>query len=182
MARVGHADEHDLAAEPLQRHEELLAFNDVAAQVGLTVHDEEGCVDRRRVGDRRAIDVSPDILPRWHATLLGDRPVPSDVARPEVRRDVVDRRLGARGLEALGVADDPARHEPAVADSDHSESPTVDERKTVERRSEEHTSELQSRGHLVCRLLLEKKKKKKEKIERTKTSQEMQHSSTRAST
>src|SRR5207253_9537976 len=28
-------------------------------------------------------------------------------------------------------------------------------------RSEEHTSELQSRGHLVCRLLLEKKKKKK---------------------
>src|SRR5437660_9575752 len=27
-------------------------------------------------------------------------------------------------------------------------------------RSEEHTSELQSRGHLVCRLLLEKKKKK----------------------
>src|SRR5690625_292844 len=26
-------------------------------------------------------------------------------------------------------------------------------------RSEEHTSELQSRGHLVCRLMLEKKKK-----------------------
>src|SRR5687768_18483619 len=30
-------------------------------------------------------------------------------------------------------------------------------------RSEEHTSELQSRLHLVCRLLLEKKKKKKKK-------------------
>src|SRR5690625_6217632 len=30
-------------------------------------------------------------------------------------------------------------------------------------RSEEHTSELQSRGHLVCRLLLEKKKNKKKK-------------------
>src|SRR3989442_7670253 len=29
-----------------------------------------------------------------------------------------------------------------------------------ETRSEEHTSELQSRPHLVCRLLLEKKKKK----------------------
>src|SRR5690625_3771420 len=28
----------------------------------------------------------------------------------------------------------------------------------LEGRSEEHTSELQSRGHLVCRLLLEKKK------------------------
>src|SRR5205809_6417384 len=31
-------------------------------------------------------------------------------------------------------------------------------------RSEEHTSELQSRLHLVCRLLLEKKKKKNIKI------------------
>src|SRR5690625_732830 len=30
----------------------------------------------------------------------------------------------------------------------------------IDNRSEEHTSELQSRGHLVCRLLLEKKKKK----------------------
>src|SRR5438309_6336424 len=30
-------------------------------------------------------------------------------------------------------------------------------------RSEEHTSELQSQFHLVCRLLLEKKKKKKKK-------------------
>src|SRR5207253_10853027 len=28
-------------------------------------------------------------------------------------------------------------------------------------RSEEHTSELQSRGHLVCRLLLEKKKRQR---------------------
>src|SRR5687768_18114539 len=33
-------------------------------------------------------------------------------------------------------------------------------------RSEEHTSELQSRLHLVCRLLLEKKKKKKKKQHR----------------
>src|SRR5687768_18471548 len=33
----------------------------------------------------------------------------------------------------------------------------------VQNRSEEHTSELQSRLHLVCRLLLEKKKKKNHK-------------------
>src|SRR5206468_11427625 len=32
----------------------------------------------------------------------------------------------------------------------------------VNRRSEEHTSELQSRSELVCRLLLEKKKKQKQ--------------------
>src|SRR5439155_12091217 len=31
--------------------------------------------------------------------------------------------------------------------------------RAVVQRSEEHTSELQSRGHLVCRLLLEKKKR-----------------------
>src|SRR5262245_63643753 len=35
-------------------------------------------------------------------------------------------------------------------------------------RSEEHTSELQSLRHLVCRLLLEKKKKKKNKLHKTK--------------
>src|SRR6266498_1046686 len=35
-------------------------------------------------------------------------------------------------------------------------------------RSEEHTSELQSRPHLVCRLLLEKKKKKTTKNKRKK--------------
>src|SRR2546422_5516027 len=34
----------------------------------------------------------------------------------------------------------------------------------VNRRSEEHTSELQSRLHLVCRLLLEKKKKRSRRI------------------
>src|SRR5437899_4969235 len=37
------------------------------------------------------------------------------------------------------------------------------------RRSEEHTSELQSLRHLVCRLLLEKKKKKKKEIKRYNT-------------
>src|SRR5690606_41374991 len=34
-------------------------------------------------------------------------------------------------------------------------------RRLRDRRSEEHTSELQSRENLVCRLLLEKKKKKR---------------------
>ena len=38
-------------------------------------------------------------------------------------------------------------------------------------RSEEHTSELQSRGHLVCRLLLEKKKQKEQKKKKTKKNQ-----------
>src|SRR2546425_7638262 len=37
------------------------------------------------------------------------------------------------------------------------------------RRSEEHTSELQSLAYLVCRLLLEKKKKNKSKVHRDHT-------------
>src|SRR5690348_18023490 len=41
------------------------------------------------------------------------------------------------------------------------DSATWKRQRTCEPRSEEHTSELQSPVHLVCRLLLEKKKKKK---------------------
>src|SRR6266487_6125642 len=37
--------------------------------------------------------------------------------------------------------------------------PGLRQAKRIEQRSEEHTSELQSPVHLVCRLLLEKKKK-----------------------
>src|SRR5207253_9296667 len=57
-------------------------------------------------------------------------------------------RLG----DAVGVRHDPRRGGPEYDPQRH-----VPERG----RSEEHTSELQSRGHLVCRLLLEKKKNSK---------------------
>src|SRR5687768_18074186 len=40
--------------------------------------------------------------------------------------------------------------------------PTTKHRSTATSRSEEHTSELQSRLHLVCRLLLEKKKQERQ--------------------
>src|SRR5437899_6477627 len=57
--------------------------------------------------------------------------------------------------EALGLVDDDAE---ALLHGDGE----LDEVQGIEteRRSEEHTSELQSLRHLVCRLLLEKKKKK----------------------
>src|SRR2546429_5356408 len=61
------------------------------------------------------------------------------VARP-ARRPIVQRFDGkARHHRGIGIPQD---------------------RIELGRRSEEHTSELQSRLHLVCRLLLEKKKKK----------------------
>src|SRR5690606_40519960 len=51
-----------------------------------------------------------------------------------------------RAQDAAGQADHPRRHRSFRPEC---------------RRSEEHTSELQSRENLVCRLLLEKKKKSK---------------------
>src|SRR6266567_8179255 len=41
----------------------------------------------------------------------------------------------------------------------------------TDRRSEEHTSELQSQSNLVCRLLLEKKKKNKKNVNKEKKKQ-----------
>src|SRR3989442_6063821 len=50
-------------------------------------------------------------------------------------------------------------------------------RRTLETRSEEHTSELQSRPHLVCRLLLEKKKSEPTASEGSETFVASQHES-----
>src|SRR5690625_6523254 len=48
-------------------------------------------------------------------------------------------------------------HQPDLAVIDVRMPPTFTDEGVRAARSEEHTSELQSRGHLVCRLLLEKK-------------------------
>src|SRR5206468_5789747 len=75
--------------------------------------------------------------------------------------------LPISGIMPITVAVPPARmHSNAcsaaflrpMASNEYSTPPS-----TRSRRSEEHTSELQSRSDLVCRLLLEKKKKKKKK-------------------
>src|SRR2546422_7818429 len=72
---------------------------------------------------------------------------PSSAVAPLDKRQPVD--AGPRPLElphVLGPVPAAARHRDLVV--------------RASRRSEEHTSELQSRLHLVCRLLLEKKKNK----------------------
>src|SRR5438270_7496664 len=51
----------------------------------------------------------------------------------------------------------------------------IDEHDPAEKRSEEHTSELQSQSNLVCRLLLEKKKKKIKKNDEIKTNVLLEH-------
>src|SRR5439155_19691090 len=79
--------------------------------------------------------------------LLGDarhRPSPR-AARADAAHDGLGRDGGVRSQRRRlhgGTRADRSRHRRIL-------------------RSEEHTSELQSRGHLVCRLLLEKKKKTK---------------------
>src|SRR5690348_17888104 len=62
----------------------------------------------------------------------------------------VEEEGGDRRVEVAGSRRHPPSLPSDAADRDHS----------VSGRSEEHTSELQSPVHLVCRLLLEKKKKK----------------------
>src|SRR5205809_1288971 len=69
-------------------------------------------------------------------------------------------RVQFRGLapiRRIQVGDNAIRNQPRVPLDDVLQGGLPD---VVEWRSEEHTSELQSRLHLVCRLLLEKKKKK----------------------
>src|SRR2546422_7382573 len=75
-------------------------------------------------------------------------------AAPEVPDELValHPQAGSRAAAPPAAARDAARDAPGLH-------PVDDHAGRVER-SEEHTSELQSRLHLVCRLLLEKKKKK----------------------
>src|SRR3712207_7927989 len=62
-----------------------------------------------------------------------------------------DRHRADTYVEIVAFPD----HDSAMRNSDHPV--TADFAKRMQERSEEHTSELQSRQYLVCRLLLEKK-------------------------
>src|SRR5690349_22097205 len=69
---------------------------------------------------------------------------------------------GVRRLEAWQTAATRAAADPAVAATGRGHRPwpgPAGRLRLMAERSEEHTSELQSRRDLVCRLLLEKKKK-----------------------
>src|SRR5207244_7014957 len=78
----------------------------------------------------------------------------ADVALLEEHRRPVtaEERVAEPGLQTVPARRESARHVPHVLVV-HQE-----EGAEVVGRSEEHTSELQSPDHLVCRLLLEKKK------------------------
>src|SRR2546422_9609032 len=65
-----------------------------------------------------------------------------------------------QGVPAVEQGEQRARHPPAFLEDQPDRGAVAKEMLGAGGRSEEHTSELQSRLHLVCRLLLEKKKKK----------------------
>src|SRR3712207_8199028 len=69
------------------------------------------------------------------------------------------RSGGSRDLDPVGPGVLEADRSPVVLDCDAEVPHPVGQQPEVVPRSEEHTSELQSRQYLVCRLLLEKKKK-----------------------
>src|SRR2546422_11285656 len=80
----------------------------------------------------------------------------NDTATTEIYTLSLHDALPIYGLDSLGVGQRPYRAHQAGLDARRG--PALAARR-ASARSEEHTSELQSRLHLVCRLLLEKKKK-----------------------
>src|SRR5207253_10429973 len=86
-------------------------------------------------------------------------PISQPVSVEGPREEVVDRDVVADGLareprdEAREPGARPVREPQDVDGVLHGARRDIDDAA----RSEEHTSELQSRGHLVCRLLLDKK-------------------------
>src|SRR5690625_2357435 len=123
------------AEERMRRLEEE---GDIAAdylEELLDIGDLDGDIDIDVDGDRASVEISgADQLARLNrpkGELLG--------ALQELARLAVQTRTGNRSRLMLDIGGFRAEHKDGL-------------------RSEEHTSELQSRGHLVCRLLLEKKK------------------------
>src|SRR6266545_7345261 len=119
----------------------------------------QGSIARARLAARRLRAASAPALlraPRRDAGRTGAlgarafRPPPARRHGPHDHRD----RLRGRLRKPAPVQPHVPRRLPRVAQ--HAAGPAA-----KGRRSEEHTSELQSLAYLVCRLLLEKKKKKK---------------------
>src|SRR5687768_18186614 len=87
-----------------------------------------------------------------YTTLFRSLPLDEALAYGDAALRAGKQALAAYDLHADATLDS-IRITPIERDGEHAKI----------RRSEEHTSELQSRLHLVCRLLLEKKKKKNTK-------------------
>src|SRR5690625_5382618 len=90
------------------------------------------------------------------------RPIQDQLEEAEARQFLGELTEGISPHGDLGWTD-VDDHISQLRQRFRSASTPVDYKDVGNRRSEEHTSELQSRGHLVCRLLLEKKKQTQDK-------------------
>src|SRR5687768_14075127 len=107
---------------------------------------------RSKVGDVRLIDSAGAVARGKALDILQSAPIEGFSARVTA----ADSINAAAGADAIILADH------ASGQGEHNGEAGLALVRQL--RSEEHTSELQSRLHLVCRLLLEKKKKKKNTI------------------
>src|SRR5690625_6092547 len=93
--------------------------------------------------------------------LLGDTAVINGAISPEldVKNEVIRLRLlnGSNARDYKFNFNDNNEFNQIASDGGFLEESVAMKNLSLAPRSEEHTSELQSRGHLVCRLLLEKK-------------------------
>src|SRR5687768_11235920 len=103
---------------------------------------------------------------RARATIASGVTSFSTVVRPSSSVQETPYGMGLGAYERLRARESAAASGSACVATTRWKPPSASTRSTKHQsanRSEEHTSELQSRLHLVCRLLLEKKKKKKNK-------------------
>src|SRR3989449_529430 len=150
MERVGDLPEQPFGLGP------VVAFA-AALEADQDVHDPAGVDDVVRRVENAALLEAPGVgrvfqliigAARDRATAqLGDRLAVEHAAQRARREDVALYLQDFVGLDPPGLELAPRQHGPLGI------------RIGQDDRSEEHTSELQSRLHLVCRLLLEKKKR-----------------------
>src|SRR5690625_5848034 len=97
----------------------------------------------------------------WTSSNLAPHPLESRSSARRPRNMPVKRSLGPKSSESFHAGWEPgtAVQAPSGARKEKRIWSSFRSHRSSMGRSEEHTSELQSRGHLVCRLLLEKKKK-----------------------
>src|SRR2546422_1049781 len=164
-------------ASALKEEALLVRHEDIEANRAMGRHGAELLPDDCRVGADRIArngDTANKIGTYQVAVLAQAHGVPFYVAAPtstidlaavtgaeipiEERSPLEVAHIGGRRVVPEGV---PVIH-PAFDVTPHRLIAAIVTERGVVLRSEEHTSELQSRLHLVCRLLLEKKKKKDE--------------------
>src|SRR5438045_9527933 len=86
-------------------------------------------------------------------------PTSKQTSRRQFAKSVATTLIAAPFAASLAKAQTPAKKEPTAPPNPPPTPAPQKPSPVAEARSEEHTSELQSLRHLVCRLLLEKKKK-----------------------